>query len=65
MSTSAERNQQVKPCAAFRHSTGYRRGRWTAARRDNGRVLAADEPERLLVLIRQDYARQPVPRDLT
>jgi hypothetical protein len=41
----------------------YRRGRWTAQRRDDGRVLEAGEPEQLLAVIREDYRRRPVSRD--
>ena len=42
----------------------YQRGRWTAQRRDDGRVLEAGEPEQLLAVIREDYAKDPVPRGL-
>jgi hypothetical protein len=42
----------------------YRRGQWTAERRDDGRVLEAGGPEQLLAMIREDYAKDPVPRDL-
>jgi hypothetical protein len=42
----------------------YQRGRWLAARRDDGQLLTADGPEQLLGLIRDDYQKAPVPRDL-
>jgi hypothetical protein len=42
----------------------YHRGVWTAARRDNGGTLTAGTAGELLKLIRDDYGRAPVPRDL-
>ena len=39
-----------------------RRGRYEAERRDDGTVLDAGTAEELLGLIREDYARRPVPR---
>jgi hypothetical protein len=36
---------------------------WTARRRDNGRTLAANGPDRLRELIVANYATQPVTRD--
>jgi hypothetical protein len=35
---------------------------WLAQRRDDYATLRAEGPEQLLYLIRQDYARKPVPR---
>ena len=35
---------------------------WRAERRDDGTVLAEDTAERLLRLIREDFAARPVPR---
>jgi hypothetical protein len=35
---------------------------WRAQRRDDGTVLAEDTAERLLRLIREDFAARPVPR---
>ena len=40
----------------------YWHGRYQAARKDDGTILAADTAEELLGLIRADYARNPVPR---
>ena len=40
-----------------------RRGRCEARRRDDGTVLAADDAQELLSLIRTDYAARPVPRE--
>jgi len=40
----------------------YWRGRYQAARKDDGTMLTADTAEELLLLIRADYARKPVPR---
>ena len=37
-------------------------GNWVAQRRDSHATMSADGPDRLLGLIRQDYARKPVPR---
>ena len=37
-------------------------GAWRAERRDNGRVLTADDPEKLRLAIIADYMAQPVPR---
>jgi hypothetical protein len=37
-------------------------GCWRAARRDDGRVLAADDPEKLGRAIIADYTAKPVPR---
>jgi hypothetical protein len=37
-------------------------GAWRAERRDNGRVLIADDPEKLRRAIIADYTRRPVPR---
>lgn len=37
-------------------------GAWRAARRDDGRVLAADDPEKLRRAIIADYTAKPVPR---
>jgi len=37
-------------------------GRWQAKRRDDGRTLTAEDPELLRQVIRDDYARKPVPR---
>ena len=37
-------------------------GCWRAQRRDDGRVLAADDPEKLRRAIIADYTRKPVPR---
>jgi hypothetical protein len=36
---------------------------WRAERRDDGRELAADDPEKLRALILADYSACPVPRD--
>lgn len=38
------------------------RGRCEAIRRDDGTVMAADDAQELLTLIREDYATRPVPR---
>lgn len=35
---------------------------WLAQRRDDYRTLRAADPDTLLSLIRDDYARRPVPR---
>jgi hypothetical protein len=37
---------------------------WLAQRRDDRKVLHADSPEKLLELIRADYAKRPVNRYL-
>ncbi len=37
-------------------------GAWRAERRDDGRVLAADDPEKLHDAIVADYTARPVPR---
>lgn len=37
-------------------------GAWTAARRDDGKVLSAKGPEQLKQLIFEDYSARPVPR---
>jgi hypothetical protein len=37
-------------------------GHWRAERRDDGRVLTADDPEKLRQAIIRDYTRKPVPR---
>lgn len=39
-------------------------GTWVARRRDNGRLLNADNPDRLRELLLQDYQDQPVPREV-
>ena len=39
-------------------------GTWVARRRDNGRLLNADSPERLRELIARDYEGQRVPREI-
>ncbi len=39
-------------------------GHWIAQRRDNGRTLVASAPEGLRGLIIEDYAAQPVSRDV-
>ncbi len=38
-------------------------GRWVAQRRDSHATVSAEGPDRLLGLIRADYAARPVPRD--
>jgi hypothetical protein len=38
-------------------------GKWVAQRRDSHATMSADDPDRLLGLIRADYAARPVPRD--
>jgi hypothetical protein len=38
-------------------------GRWIAQRRDSHGTVSAGSPDRLLDLIRADYAADPVPRD--
>ena len=38
-------------------------GRWIAQRRDSHATMSAEGPDRLLGLIRADYAARPVPRD--
>jgi hypothetical protein len=37
-------------------------GAWRAERRDDGRVLTADDPEKLRRAIIADYMAKPVPR---
>lgn len=37
-------------------------GAWRAERRDDGRVLTANDPEKLRRAIIADYAAKPVPR---
>ena len=37
---------------------------WLAQRRDNRKILHADDPGKLLELIRADYAERPVSRRL-
>ncbi len=37
-------------------------GCWRARRRDDGRVLTADDPEKLHAAIVEDYTAKPVPR---
>jgi hypothetical protein len=37
-------------------------GCWRAQRRDDGRVLTADDPEKLHDRIVEDYTGRPVPR---
>jgi hypothetical protein len=37
-------------------------GLWRAERRDDGRALTADDPEKLRRAIITDYTRKPVPR---
>ena len=37
---------------------------WVARRRDNGRLLNADSPDRLRELLLRDYQDQPVPREV-
>lgn len=37
-------------------------GCWRAQRRDDGRTLTADDPQKLHAVIIADYARKPVPR---
>lgn len=37
-------------------------GAWLAERRDDGRVLTADDPEKLRQAIIRDYTAKPVPR---
>jgi hypothetical protein len=37
-------------------------GAWRAERRDDGRVLTADDPEKLRQAMIADYTRQPVQR---
>ena len=37
-------------------------GAWRAERRDDGRVLTADDPEKLRRAIIANYSRKPVPR---
>lgn len=44
------------------YRVNMRRGRYEAARRDDGTVLTADTADALLDLIRADYAAHPVPR---
>jgi hypothetical protein len=39
-------------------------GTWVARRRDNGRLLNADSPDRLRELIREDYEAERVPREV-
>ena len=39
-------------------------GTWVARRRDNGRLLNADSPDRLRELLVRDYQDQPVPREV-
>ena len=39
-------------------------GTWVARRRDNGRLLNADSPDRLRELLLRDYQDQPVPREV-
>src|ERR1700743_3811970 len=38
-------------------------GTWVARRRDNGRLLNADSPDRLRELLLRDHQDQPVPRE--
>lgn len=38
-------------------------GKWVAQRRDSHVTMSAGSPDRLLDLIRADYAAHPVPRD--
>jgi hypothetical protein len=38
-------------------------GRWMAQRRDSHATVNADDPGRLLGLMRADYTAHPVPRD--
>jgi hypothetical protein len=40
-------------------------GTWVARRRDNGRLLNADNPDRLRALLLRDYQDHPVPREVT
>jgi hypothetical protein len=44
------------------YEISYRAGKWRAARRDDGTVLAADSADELLELIRADYRGRRVPR---
>jgi hypothetical protein len=44
------------------YEISYRAGKYQAARRDDGTVLAAGSADELLELVRADYARRPVPR---
>jgi hypothetical protein len=37
---------------------------WVARRRDNGRLLNADNPDQLRVLLLRDYQNNPVPREV-
>ena len=37
---------------------------WVARRRDNGRLINADTPDRLRELLLRDYQDQPVPREV-
>ena len=39
-------------------------GAWVARRRDNGRLLSADSPDRLREMLLRDYQDQPVPREV-
>jgi hypothetical protein len=39
-------------------------GTWVARRRDNGRLLNADNPDQLRALLLRDYQDNPVPREV-
>ena len=45
------------------YEINMRSRRYEARRRDDGTTLTADSADALLGLIREDYARKPVPRD--
>jgi hypothetical protein len=61
-------NFLISPLADLRHHWGEAYlisgiiGHWRAARRDDKQVVAADDPEKLRLAIRADYAAKPVPR---
>lgn len=62
--------REVPPLEALRWNWGEAyeitgaAGQWAAQHRDNGRMLVAGGPDGLRELIIEDYAAQPVPRDV-